>query len=40
MDSVNYTHEAVIHDANFVNPQNPDIHNDTQNTKYREYVDA
>jgi len=26
MDSVNYTHEAVIHDPNFVNP---DIH--TQN---------
>ena len=31
MDSVNYTHETVIHDANFVNPENPDIHNDTQN---------
>jgi hypothetical protein len=24
-----YTHETVIHDANFVNPDNPDIH--TQN---------
>ena len=21
-----YTHETVIHDANFVNPYNPDIH--------------
>jgi hypothetical protein len=26
-----YTHETVIHDANFVNPDNPDIH--TQNIK-------
>jgi hypothetical protein len=24
-----YTHETVIHDTNFVNPDNPDIH--TQN---------
>ena len=32
MDVVNYTHETVIHDANFVKP---DIH--TQN---RKYVDA
>jgi hypothetical protein len=31
MDGVNYTHETVIHDVNFVNP---DIH-----SKYREYVD-
>jgi len=29
MDGVNYPHETVIHDANFVNPDNPDIH--TQN---------
>jgi hypothetical protein len=29
MDGVNYTYETVIHDANFVNPDNPDIH--TQN---------
>ena len=36
MDSVNFTHETVIHDAKFVNPDNPDIH--TQN--YREYVNA
>ena len=29
MDGINYTHETVIHDANFVNPDNSDIH--TQN---------
>ena len=29
MNGVNYTHEAVIYDPNFVNPDNPDIH--TQN---------
>jgi hypothetical protein len=29
MDGVNHTRETVIHDANFVNPDNPDIH--TQN---------
>jgi hypothetical protein len=29
MDDVNHTRETVIHDANFVNPVNPDIH--TQN---------
>ena len=25
IDGVNYTHETVIHDVNFVNPDNPDI---------------
>ena len=29
MDGVNYTYETVIRDANFINPDNPDIH--TQN---------
>ena len=29
MDGVNHTRETVIHDANFVNPDNLDIH--TQN---------